>query len=83
MILLAVDAGIEGGGWTADALVTTVNEAFDLARLRLLSPARIPGHGALLPTTFLPRNLSEQGFDLLGLAMANAQAVSAVLGKAG
>ena len=83
-ILLAVDAGLDGTGWSADALVATVIEAFDLARLRLLPPSRIPGHGALLPTTFLPRNLSEEmpSLDLLGLA-ANAQAVSAVLGKAG
>jgi len=80
-ILLAVDAGIGETGWSVDALVATVNEAFDLARLRLLPPNRIPGHGALLPTTFLPRNLTDEmpSFDLFGLA-GNLQ-VSAVLGK--
>ena len=81
-IVLAVDAGLGETGWSADALVDTINEMFDLARLRLLTPSRIPGHGALLPTTFLPRNLSEQmpSIDLLGLAAGNL-ASSTVLGK--
>lgn len=83
-ILLAVDAGLGETGWSADALVDTVNEAFDLARLRLLTPERIPGHGALLPTTFLPRNLSNQmpSLDLLGIA-AGSLVSSAILGKPG
>jgi hypothetical protein len=81
-IILGIDAGLGESHWSADALVGIVNETFDLARLRLLPPSRIPGHGALLPTTFLPRNLSGEmpSLDLLGLA-AGAQAVSAVLGK--
>lgn len=83
-ILLAVDAGLGDTGWSADALVATVIEAFDLARLRLLPPSKIPGHGALLPTTFLPRNLSEEmpSLDLLGLAASVAGRMD-VLGKAG
>lgn len=81
-ILLAIDSDLGETGWSVDALVDTVNEAFDLARLRLLTPSQIPGHGAMLPTTFLPRNLSEQmpSLDLLGLAVGNL-ASDAILGK--
>jgi hypothetical protein len=84
-ILLAVDPGVEDGGWTVDALVTTVVESFELARLRLLRPDQIVGSGAVLPTTFLPRNLSAEtlSFDLLGtvLAAQQRQGTLSVLGK--
>jgi hypothetical protein len=85
-IVLAVDEGAGKTGWSVDALVTTVVEAFELAKLRMLRPDQIAGHGAVLPTTFLPRNLSGEmmSIDLLGAAIrASQMQVSAVLGKAG
>ncbi|MGG5889737.1 hypothetical protein ACLF3G_21600 [Falsiroseomonas sp. HC035] len=59
-ILLALDPGLGAQGWSTDALLAAVREAFDLARLRLLAPEDIAGHGAVLPTTLVPRNVAGQ-----------------------
>ncbi len=84
-ICLAVDAGIAPEGWTADALVDTVNEMFDLSRLRLLKPADVRGAGAMLPTMFIPQNLSSEmpSLDLLGISAlrAGSHRVEGLLGK--
>jgi hypothetical protein len=79
-ICLAVNSG---AGWSADALVDTVNELFDLARLRLLTPQNIAGHGAILPTVFIPQNMSTElpSFNLLGHLKSEVTAVSTLLGK--
>jgi hypothetical protein len=73
-ICVAVDAGITAGGWTTDSLVDTVNELFDLSRLRLLKPSQIRGAGAVLPTMFIPQNLSKElpSLDLLGITAVRA-----------
>jgi len=84
-ICLAVDAGISPEGWTADALVDTVNEMFDLSRLRLLKPSDVRGAGAMLPTMFIPQNLSQEmpSLDLLGISalQAGLHTVEGLLGK--
>ncbi|MGG5808283.1 hypothetical protein [Falsiroseomonas sp. CW058] len=59
-VLLALDPGLGAAGWSTEALLAAVREAFDLARLRLLMPEDIAGHGAVLPTTLVPRNLAGQ-----------------------
>ncbi len=81
-ICLAVNAGTSGPEWTADALLSTVNEMFDLAQLRLLTPEQIAGHGAMLPTVFMPQNLSQElpSFDLLG-KFSEIRDVITILGK--
>jgi hypothetical protein len=79
-----VDAGVTQGGWSTDSLVETVLELIDLSKVRLLKPDQLPGAGAMLPTTFIPRNLAAEvpSLDLLGIALSEAQVVSAtVLGK--
>ncbi|PXA67078.1 hypothetical protein [Cryobacterium arcticum] len=58
-ILLGVTPA-ETERWSTDLLVDIVTEAFDLARLRLVAPNQMPGAGAVLPTTFLPHNLSQE-----------------------
>ena len=58
-ILLAVTPP-QTPAWSADTLVSIVNESLDLARLRLLTPGQIPGAGAVLPTAFVPTNLSDE-----------------------
>jgi hypothetical protein len=78
-ILLALDPGLGAQGWSSDALFAAVREAFDLARLRLLAPEDIAGHGAVLPTTLVPRNVAGQSvsvdlvtkFDKLNLALSS------------
>jgi hypothetical protein len=84
-ICLAVDAGLLADGWTADALVDTVNEMFDLSRLRLLKPSDVRGAGAMLPTMFIPQNLSKEmpSLDLLGISalQAGSHMVEGLLGK--
>ena len=82
-ICLAVDGGAGGAGWTADALVSTVNELFDLSRLRMVTPQQIAGHGAVLPTVFIPHNLSSEqpSFDVLKLYGVSAAKLSMIVGK--
>ena len=66
--------------WSADMLVDIVNEAVNLARLRLLTPTQIPGAGAILPTVFLPQNLSRE-MPTLDLRAHFATSSTAILGK--
>jgi hypothetical protein len=81
-ILLAVTPQ-EKTNWSADTLVDIVNEALDLARLRLLAPNQIPGAGAVLPTTFIPSNMSGAlpSWQLLKGVIAQRDDVPVIWGK--
>ncbi len=79
VILLAATPAADAP-WSADMLVNIVNEAVNLARLRLLTPTQIPGAGAILPTVFLPQNLSRE-MATLDLRAHFATSSTAILGK--
>lgn len=53
-ILLAVHPERRPGSWTFELLLDTVNEAADLARLRMLSAAELAPLGSFLPALYLP-----------------------------
>jgi hypothetical protein len=56
-ILLAVPPRLGMENWTFDTLLATVEEAFDLARLRAVRPQDLTDSlGLLLPCSFLPEN---------------------------
>ena len=68
--------------WSADLLVSVVNETLDLAQLRLLAPNQIPGAGAVLPTAFVPTNLSDEtpSWAIFDRVLATAD-IARILGK--
>lgn len=53
-VLLAVHPERRPGSWSFDLLLDTVNEAADLARLRMLSSAELAPMGSFLPALYLP-----------------------------
>lgn len=81
-ILIAVTPA-ETVNWSADILLSTVGEALALSKLRLLAPSDIPGAGAVLPTTFIPSNLSAEvpGWKILKNATLLEPDANFVLGK--
>ena len=56
-VLLAVPPSVGLENWTFDTLLATVNEAFDLAKLRAVRPQDlVDGLGLMLPANYLPEN---------------------------
>lgn len=53
-ILIATPPSMAFQNWTTDALLDVVNEALDLARLRMIGPQELDFHGLLLPAVYLP-----------------------------
>ncbi len=55
-LLLAVPADPQADAWTLDALLATVNEAIELAKLRTVRPQDLSGLGLILPGIYLSNN---------------------------
>jgi len=86
-ILLAVPAAAERPAWSVDAILDTVMEARDLARIRAVGPRQLEWLGTLLPAIYLPDSFSPDvpAVKVAGLAAkyAGANAATAtILGKA-
>jgi hypothetical protein len=86
-ILLAVPAAATNPAWSVDAILDTILEAHDLARIRAVGPRQLEWLGTLLPALYLPDSFSPDvpAVKVAGLAAkyaaANA-ATAAILGKA-
>jgi hypothetical protein len=79
-MLLAVHPGNKAGaGWAPDAVLATINEAFDQARMRAVRPQDLDAVGALLPLIYLPENYARDvpGVDFSSM-MLKAQAMQPV-----
>ena len=59
VVLLAVPPAAQSTPWSVDALLDTVVEAHDLARLRAVGPRELNWLGTLLPALYLPESLSK------------------------
>ncbi len=88
-VLLAVHPAVAPGRWNFDLLLETVNEAADLAQLRMLSSAELAPMGSFLPALYLPddytRDVPSVSFHDLLISAKAAGYVSMhydVLGKA-
>jgi hypothetical protein len=57
-ILLATPPSLTLPNWTTSLLLDTVNEALDLAQLRMIGPEQLDFHGLLLPAIYLPDGFS-------------------------
>jgi hypothetical protein len=85
-LLIAVPPAAQNSSWSVDAILDTVVEAHDLARVRAVGPRELDWIGRLLPALYLPESLSKDApaVDLGGLA-AKYEAVNAatasILGK--
>jgi hypothetical protein len=53
-VLLAVHPAVQPEKWSFDLLLETVNEAADLAQMRMLSSAELAPMGSFLPALYLP-----------------------------
>ena len=73
-ILVAVPADPAARSWSVDALVGTVQEAMDLARMRAYDIDDLAGVGRFLPAVYLPFNL-EAKTPQLNLSAMIAKAV--------
>ncbi|MCW2848207.1 MAG: hypothetical protein JWR90_2181 [Marmoricola sp.] len=88
-VLLAVHPAVRPEKWSFDLLLETVNEAADLAQLRMLSSAELAPMGSFLPALYLPDDYTHDVpsvslTELLKSAQAAGFAVlhADVLGKA-
>ncbi len=88
-VLLAVHPAVAPRKWNFDLLLETVNEAADLAQLRMLSSAELAPMGSFLPALYLPddytRDVPSVSFNDLLIRAKAAGYVSLhadVLGKA-
>jgi hypothetical protein len=71
-LLLAVPPRINMDAWNLDELLATVNEAFDLAKLRSVRPNELElGLGSLLPMSYLPQAFSKDVASVPLWKMAN------------
>ena len=85
-LLLAVPPAAANPAWSVDAMLDTVAEAHDLARIRAVGPRQLDWLGTLLPALYLPDSFSKDvpTVDLRGLARKYAAANAAtatILGK--
>ncbi|MEO6526677.1 MAG: hypothetical protein ABIP93_08655 [Gemmatimonadaceae bacterium] len=85
-IVLATPASVGMANWSVDAILDTVSEAHDLARLRAVGPKHIEWIGTVLPALYLPVSASPDvpAVDLDGLVLKYAAinaATATVLGK--
>ena len=85
-ILVAVPPVAEAPTWSVDAILDTVVEAHDLARIRAVGPRQLEWLGTMLPAIYLPDSFSPDvpTVKVAGLAAkysaANA-ATATILGK--
>jgi len=85
-LLLAVPPAAQNPAWSVDAILDTVVEAHDLARIRAVGPRELDWLGTLLPALYLPESFSKDvpTVDQRGLVAkyeaANA-ATATILGK--
>ena len=86
-ILLALPPNLQQENWQFDQVLDVLHEAWDLARLRAVSPKDLDGGvGAVLPGNYLPQNYSGDlpgvGVQKMALtALSNYQALVVALGK--
>ena len=86
-IVLAVPPAADAPAWSVEAILDTLVEAHDLARIRAVGPRQLEWLGTLLPAIYLPDSFSPDvpGVKVAGLAAkywaANA-ATATILGKA-
>lgn len=81
-MLLAVPPRLDMAHWDFDLLLASVNEAFDLAKIRAVRPQDIEGGlGQLLPLVFLPDNFSKD-VPAVPLGKLVAKAYSLLAGSA-
>ena len=59
-VLVATPPSMSQANWSTDILLDVVNEALDLARLRMISPIQLDWHGQMLPTIFLPDSVTRE-----------------------
>jgi hypothetical protein len=86
-IVLAVPPSADTPAWSVDAILDTVVEAHDLARIRAVGPRQLEWLGTLLPAIYLPDSFSPDvpTVKVAGLAAKYAAANAAtatILGKA-
>jgi hypothetical protein len=86
-ILIAVPPTAEAPAWSVDAILDTVVEAHDLARIRAVGPRQLEWLGTMLPALYLPDSFSPDvpAVKVAGLAAKYAAANAAtamILGKA-
>lgn len=85
-LVLAVPPAAQDSSWSVDAILDTVVEAHDLARIRAVGPRDLDWVGRLLPALYLPESFSKDvpAVDLGGLAAkydAINDATASILGK--
>jgi hypothetical protein len=84
-MLLAVHPEANPGAWSLDLLLDTVNEAADLARVRMLSSKELSVLGSFLPALYLPDDYTHDvpsvSFWKLQNIAGLADAAASVLGK--
>ena len=81
-MLLAVPPRLDMAHWDFDLLLASVNEAFDLAKIRAVRPQDLEGGlGQLLPLVFLPDNFSKD-VPTVHLGKLVAKAYSQLAGSA-
>lgn len=86
-ILIAVPPAAESPAWSVDAMLDTIVEAHDLARIRAVGPRQLEWLGTMLPALYLPDSFSPDvpAVKVAGLAAKYAAANAAtatILGKA-
>jgi hypothetical protein len=86
-ILLAVPPAADNPAWSVDAILDTVAEAHELARIRAVGPRQLEWLGTMLPAIYLPDSFSPDvpAVKVAGLAAKYAAANAAtatILGKA-
>jgi hypothetical protein len=85
-ILLAVPAAATDPAWSVDAILDTVVEAHELARLRAVGPRDLEWLGTVLPAVYLPTSFSTDVpsvnlSDLVAKYAAANAATAGILGK--
>ena len=85
-VVLAVPPAAENPVWSVDAVLDTIVEAHELARIRTVGPRELHWLGTLLPALVLPQSLSKEApaVDFADLAAKHAAAnagLATVLGK--
>ena len=85
-VVLAVPPAAENPVWSVDAVLDTIVEARELARIRTVGPRELQWLGTLLPALVLPQSLSKEApaVDFADLAAKHAAAnadLATVLGK--
>lgn len=83
-MLLAVPPDPSADAWTLQALLDTVNEAMDLARLRAVRPQDLTGLGLMLPGIFLSNNFKRDvpSVDFVKMLDKNLSVLRALGGEA-